>query len=124
MEVQPLTEPYYGVLVIDENPDQASLFAEAARLAHMPVEIVEDGRSALERLAEITPRVVILDLNLPNVPGESIVKFLRSNGRFSDTRVFATSSDAERVTSVASQVDLTIVKPISYANLHALVTKL
>ena len=47
---------------------------------HYQVEWVEDGASALSALKQLTPDLVILDLNLPNLSGMEILRLARSQG--------------------------------------------
>ena len=72
-------------LVIEDSEDVAIVFHTAMERAGFESEIISDGAVALERLAEIVPDLVILDLHLPGVSGEQILKFIRF--RFKDLTV-------------------------------------
>jgi DNA-binding response OmpR family regulator len=114
----------FGVMVIEDSPDVALLFEESARLAQMPVEVVRDGQAAMKRLSEVTPKAIILDLHLPFVSGTEILRYLKSEVRFDQTRIIVASADADLAQSLESQVDFALVKPVGYAHLYKLVTLL
>ena len=42
-------------------------------------EIARDGQVAFDRLKEITPTVIILDLHIPHISGESILRTIKSS---------------------------------------------
>lgn len=90
-----------SILLVEDNPDHATLTQRALKKANIanPVELVEDGQQALDRLLDAKnalPMLVLLDLKLPKVDGLEVLKRLRANER---TRrvpvVILTSSDEE-----------------------------
>jgi DNA-binding NarL/FixJ family response regulator len=66
-----MTDPAIRVLIVDDHP----LFRDglAGLLATVEgmevVDAVGDGETAVRRTAELTPDVVLMDLNLPGTPG-------------------------------------------------------
>lgn len=52
-----------------------------------------DGVTALARLGEVGPALVILDLNLPGTPGREILAQIRADERLSETRVILATAD-------------------------------
>ena len=58
-------------LIVEDDKDLSTIFSIALQEADFETEIVSTGDKALERLADIVPDVVVLDLHLPkgqNVP--------------------------------------------------------
>ena|SRR5581483_2814993 len=57
------------VLVVDDDPGIQELLELALRTEGYQVISARDGREALERIAEIMPDVVVLDLMMPRLDG-------------------------------------------------------
>ena len=51
--------------------------------------VAEATRLALEQLNALIPALVVLDLNLPHVTGESILHYIRAQARLAKTRAKA-----------------------------------
>ncbi len=111
-------------MIIEDDEDLSQIFAQAMSAAGFVTEIIRDGRTAMQRLAEINPSVVLLDLHLPHVPGENLLKQIRSEKRLQDTRVVITTADTIAAELLNEQADFVLVKPISYAQLRDLARRL
>jgi two-component system response regulator VicR len=110
--------------VIEDDVDLNMIFSTALNAAGYAVETVKDGQKAIDRLEMIKPSLIILDLHLPNVTGEEILKHIRSKDKFDQTKVVLTTADHEKAASLESQADLVMVKPIGYTQLRDLATRL
>src|SRR5258705_10316481 len=75
------------ILIVDDEADLLELFKHA--LSKLPYEILteNDGRSALDILAEQTPKLIILDIAMPLPNGIDVLRQVRSDLRFSGTKV-------------------------------------
>lgn len=101
------------LLIIDDDRDLSSLCAKVLS-SSFDIETCEDGQKALKRLTSYTPDLIILDLNLPCVSGAAILKQLRSDNRFSHTKVVILSADLALTDERTLQkADLVLYKPIS-----------
>ena len=60
-------------------------------------EIIKDGLAAIQRLEEIAPNVIILDLNLPGIGGEKILEAIRSNPALNSAHVIICTANALKV---------------------------
>jgi two-component system, response regulator len=81
------------ILLVEDNPDDVELTRRAFEKCHILNKIVvaSDGQEALDYLlaqgsyavkdAALTPRVVLLDLNLPKVSGLDVLRRLRGDER-------------------------------------------
>lgn len=110
--------------VIEDDADIAGFLAEALRGAGFDVEVSADGRRALQRLAEIRPDVIVLDLNLPHVSGETILRFIRADERLARIRVILTTAEAQHAEAIKDAADLVLLKPISYTQLRDLAQRI
>jgi CheY-like chemotaxis protein len=90
-----------NVLLVEDNPADINLVEEALEEAHLDchLHIMRDGARAikfLERLdAEpdhMPPDVVLLDLNLPKIGGEEVLKRVRMSPKCDGVKVLIISS--------------------------------
>ena len=79
-----------------------------------------DGALAQKRLAEIVPDLVILDIHMPKVTGDILLKQIRSDERLKDTRVFLATADANMASQLKDLAELVLLKPIGFSQLKDL----
>jgi DNA-binding response OmpR family regulator len=108
------------VLVAEDVEDVATAIAVGLRREGMAVDVALDGSAALDHL-DVTPYdVVVLDRDLPGVPGDEICRRLVA-GR-SGSRVLmltAASTVRDRVAGLGLGADDYLVKPFDFAELVA-----
>lgn len=107
-------------LIVEDDNDIARLFDLALQQAGFAVEVLHSGRQGMERLADSTPNIVVLDLNLPSVSGIEILHYIRSEPRLAATRVIVASANPQLADYVYEQADLVLLKPISFDQLRDL----
>jgi CheY-like chemotaxis protein len=112
MEIQP------KALVIEDYADQAIVFQRALAQAGFDTETFTNGALAQTRLAEIAPALIILDLHLPGVTGEIILKQIRGDQRLVNTRVIIATADTLLGQRLSADADLVLLKPISFRQLY------
>ena len=113
-------------LIIEDDEDLASIFAEALRGVGFEVEIIADGQAAQERLKNgITPFLILLDMHLPHISGADLLtNIIKKEDRFSKTIVIITTADARMGETYGDQVDFVLIKPISFVQLRDLTSRL
>ena len=114
------------VLLIEDDPDHAGLIMDVLETENVQKEIIllNDGLEALNYFQkhgdngeQIRVNLVILDLNLPKVPGMEVLKFLKQNSKYSSipVAILSTSSDDETIEEVYKNgADNYISKPTLY----------
>jgi two-component system cell cycle response regulator DivK len=110
-------------VIIEDDPILATIFGKALQDIGYETEVINDGRLAEERLQEIVPIVIVLDLHLPKVSGEELLQQIKANGRLADTRIIIVSADATLVRQLRPQVDLALEKPVSFHQLRMMASK-
>ncbi len=107
-------------LIIEDDENLANAFAYA--LDDFDVKVFYHGGEALEWLKEGSniPSVVVLDLNLPGVPGSEILDYIRSQESMAKTRVFLATANHLLSSSLRSKADLVLLKPIGFKQLQLL----
>ena len=113
-------------LIIEDDEDLASIFAEALRGIGYEVELVADGRVAEERLKSgNAPFLILLDMHVPHVSGADLLtNIIKVDERLSKTMVIITTADARMGDTYGDQVDFVLIKPISFVQLRDLTSRL
>ena len=113
-------------LIIEDDEDLASIFAEALRGVGFQVELVADGKVAQERLQSGTPPfLILLDMHLPHLSGADLLtNVIRKDKRFDNTTIIITTADARMGEAYNEQVDFVMIKPISFVQLRDLTSRL
>jgi PAS domain S-box-containing protein len=85
------------VLYVEDNPSNIKL-VEAILAARPEVKLIvaTQGSLAIELAREHRPALILLDLNLPDISGEEVLRRLRADARTAETPVVITSADATR----------------------------
>ncbi len=68
------------ILVVDDEEKVRSLLVRILELQYKSVETAENGEVALDMLKKKTYDLLIVDLNMPKVTGQELVKQIRDNG--------------------------------------------
>jgi DNA-binding response OmpR family regulator len=109
-------------LIVEDDEDAASIFARALQDAGFESEIVRAGDEALTWLAEMTPAVVVLDMELPHVPGVEILRRIRADARLAKTCVIVATAYPDLTVDLKEEADLVLIKPVGYGQLRDLAT--
>jgi DNA-binding response OmpR family regulator len=67
------------ILIVDDDPAIRQLYRTALTLAGFDVDTAADGDTALRKIDEHRPLLVVLDLHLPRVDGLAVLDELRAN---------------------------------------------
>lgn len=111
-------------LIIEDDESLATVFSMALQMAGFETEIARNGNVALSRLAEITPGLILLDLHLPHVAGQDILRQIRAEERLTSTWVILATADAIMAEGLRGEADLVLLKPISVTQLRDLAKRL
>jgi DNA-binding response OmpR family regulator len=113
----------HSALIIEDDPALNEIMAITLK-ADFEIETCIDGKAGLARLREVTPHIVVLDLNLPGASGREILTTIRSNERFAKTRVIITTADERQAETMTDEVDIVLLKPVSPVQLRELALRL
>jgi len=82
------------VLIVDDDAGLRALLAES--LADEGYEVAEasDGRTAIEKLEELKPNLLLLDLHIPQIDGWGVIHHMTQNPHLRDCEVLVISGDA------------------------------
>ncbi len=80
-------------LIVNGNLRQAQQYQQALQSAGFQVEIVSTGARAQVQLAFATPDLILMNNDLPDMPGEVLLRQIYAYRRLDDTVLFLLSAD-------------------------------
>ena len=110
--------------VIEDMEDVALVFHTAMDQAGFEAETIYDGTQALERLAEVVPELIVLDLHLPGATGEQILEYVRSDSRFEATKIVVATADVNWADRLTDRSIYIILKPVGFTQLRDMAERL
>jgi len=113
-------------LVVDDDPANVKLIGKSLQIAGFEVEQAFDGFSAGAKLVSFAPEVMTLDLEMPGLRGEDVIRFVRSANGHAAVRILVVSalpmSDLQAARRLGA--DDVLQKPIDYKVLQKKVAAL
>ncbi|MBB3183223.1 DNA-binding response OmpR family regulator [Halomonas fontilapidosi] len=104
------------VLVVDDEANIVLSLEFLMQHAGFEVDTAEDGESALSRIAESPPDLILLDISLPGISGFDVLERLRADpthARLPIIMLTAHGREVEREKGMALGADDYITKPFS-----------
>jgi len=105
----------YRILVVDDNLGAAKLLTMLlGKLGPHIIEMAHDGPSALEKLEEFSPQMILLDIGLPEMDGYEVAVRIRKQPQFAETLLVALTGygrEEDRQRSKEAGFDEHLVKP-------------
>ncbi|HEY7791020.1 MAG TPA: response regulator, partial [Vicinamibacterales bacterium] len=109
------------VLIVDDSPTIRRMVA--ASLATLPATATVEaasGLQAIESLAVMPVQMMILDLNMPDMHGLDVLRFVRTHARYRDTPVMVLTTrgdESSRAAALQAGASAYMTKPFSPAGL-------
>jgi two-component system, OmpR family, alkaline phosphatase synthesis response regulator PhoP len=108
------------VLVVDDEPSIVKLVQFNLEKEGFVVEVASDGQTALEKVKEAQPDLIVLDLMLPKVDGLEVCKQIRKeNGHLPILMLTAKNEEFDKVLGLELGADDYMTKPFSPRELVA-----
>jgi DNA-binding response OmpR family regulator len=104
------------ILVVEDEPDIVEVVSYNLKQAGLEVDSVEDGETALERVKESQPDLIILDLMLPGMDGLEVCRLMKQQAATKGIPVMMLTAKAEevdRIVGLELGADDYVIKPFS-----------
>lgn len=119
-----VTPDPYRVLIVDDDPHLAELYATLLQSAGMSTSVVNDPLLVMEPLLEFKPDLVLTDMYMPGCNGMELAKTIRQMGESFSIPIIYLSSETDvgkQFQAMRMGGDEFLTKPISAENLIAAV---
>jgi len=101
------------VLVVDDEQKIRDLLRAYLEREGFSVLTSGSGADALEQVRRAAPAIVVLDLGLPDIPGESVLRELRADAATPVLVLTARASEEDRLAGLGLGADDYVTKPFS-----------
>jgi len=110
------------IMVIDDERDTCWLLSQVLGSQGFCIKTVFDGRSAIAELVNVSPELVLLDLNLPEIDGMGVLEEIRKSNKDVIVIILSGYGDTKRVVNAMKLGAFDyITKPFNNKELAALI---
>ncbi len=113
-------------LIIDDNRQTADALKQMLDALGVPARVAYGASPAISTLGSFTPRLVLLDINMPGVDGTEILAYLRREPRLMPVPVIVITSDDQPETRqrvMSGGATSVIIKPATFDLLETALKK-
>jgi DNA-binding response OmpR family regulator len=110
-------EPH--LLLVDDDRQLASMLQEFLQLQGFRVDVLHEGRAALERVDADPPDLLVLDVMLPGINGFDVLRQLRERHQVPVIMLTARGDESERILGLMGGADDYLPKPCNPLELTA-----
>jgi CheY-like chemotaxis protein len=109
-----VSDPAARILVVDDSDIIRSLIAVNLEMEGFEVHLAEDGQQCLDRVQDVAPDVITLDVRMPQLDGFSVVEKLRADPATADIPIVMVTARAQGIDLARGAelgVDAYVTKP-------------
>ena len=113
------TEP--TILVVDDNRDNVEILRMFLESRGYRVASAEDGSSALAKVDEVQPQLVLLDVMMPGMDGWQVCRTIKNHPDLARTKVVMVTAKGDfedMFEGMRAGADDYVVKPVDLAELE------
>ncbi|MEX0912332.1 MAG: response regulator [Gemmatimonadota bacterium] len=109
-----------SILVVDDNRDNVEIMSAFLESRGYRVSSAEDGKTALAKLEEVQPALILLDVMMPGMDGWQVCRTIKQHPEFGATRVVMVTAKGgfeDKFEGMRSGADDYVVKPVDLEEL-------
>ena len=114
------------VMIIEDEPDAAELFAEMMRINGFRVIKMFSSAPAIPMISQERPDLILLDIMMPDISGLEVLRYMRREPDLSAIPVIvvsAKSMPSDIKTGLEAGASLYLTKPVGFHDLKEAVEK-
>ena len=122
-----MTSPKKTVIIVEDEPDAAEMFAEMMRVSGYRVVKIFSSTPAIGIITAENPDVVILDVMMPDISGLEVLRFMRREPKLENIPVIlvsAKSMPSDIKIGMDAGASRYLTKPVSFLELKKAVDEL
>jgi two-component system, OmpR family, response regulator len=108
-----------SIFVVDDETAARDMIGDYLKMHGFDVTLCDGGKSLRAEVEKAKPDLVVLDLNMPEEDGLSLVRFLKQSGNVPVIMLTATASPIDRVVGLELGADDYLAKPAELRELLA-----
>jgi DNA-binding response OmpR family regulator len=108
------------IIIVEDEPDTAEMFAEMMRLSGFQVIKSYSGRPAIALITQTMPDAIVLDLMMPDISGLEVMSFIRGDPLLDKIPVIivsAKSLPSDIKTGLDAGAVTYLTKPVAFKDL-------
>jgi two-component system, OmpR family, response regulator len=114
-----MSHPQQHIVVVDDEAAARDMVGDYLRMHGFTVSLCDGGASLWAEIARSRPDLIVLDLNMPEEDGLSIIRDLKHKGSIPVIMLTATASPIDRVVGLELGADDYLAKPCELRELLA-----
>jgi CheY-like chemotaxis protein len=121
-----MTPAQKTVMIIEDEPDAAEMFAEMMRVNGFRVVKMFSSGPAIPMLTQEMPDVVILDVMMPDISGLEVLRYMRREPGLAEIPVIVVSAKSmpgDIKTGLDAGASLYLTKPVGFLDLKQAVDR-
>jgi CheY-like chemotaxis protein len=118
------SDPKPTILIVDDEKEYAKATSKLLQHGGYPAYVAHGAVEAMSLLREITPRVILIDVMMPEVDGLTLLRHIGSKPEFLHTRLVVVSANGlakNRAAAWLAGADAFLGKPYSFDQLHEII---
>lgn len=121
-----MSEQQTKVLVIEDDEYSRDALAHLLDAEGYDAQSAHDGEAGLEKAKEINPDVIVLDLNLPGIDGQQVIKRIRGDQSLASIPILVVTGDDDKAAQAAVDIgaDGYLTKPVEFDTLISAITNI
>src|SRR5687768_7372179 len=113
-----MSQPQH-IFVVDDEAAARDMIGDYLKMQGFAVTLCDGGRSLRAAFEKTRPDLVVLDLNMPEEDGLSLVRYLKQSGNVPVIMLTATASPVDRIVGLELGADDYLAKPCELRELLA-----
>jgi len=115
------------IVIVEDNDSIASLYRDTLSIIGLTSTIIRDGQIAYDTVVGMAPKLILLDMNLPNINGDELLKRFRAEPKLAEIPIIIATANAMAARMLESEAgphDYILVKPLDIMQMQRLVRRL
>jgi DNA-binding response OmpR family regulator len=109
----------YKIALVEDDSELGLIISKMLTRYQYDVEVIKNFKNVTERLLQLTPDVVLLDVNLPYMDGFHVCRQVRQKSNVPIIMISARNTDVDQILGIELGADDYVVKPFSMEVLHS-----